>query len=51
MGVVIQGGIMWGDVKELILMDMIPLSIGLETLGGVFTQLIRRNMKIRTKKS
>ena len=51
MGAAIQGGILRGDVKELLLLDVTPISIGLETLGGVFNRLISRNTKIPTKKS
>ncbi|GLT52267.1 hypothetical protein SLA2020_256150 [Shorea laevis] len=51
MGAAIQGGILRGDVKELLLLDITPLSLGIETLGGVFTRLINRNTTIPTKKS
>ncbi len=50
-GAAIQGGVLGGDVKGVVLLDVTPLSLGLETLGGIFTKLIERNTTIPTKKS
>ena len=50
-GAAIQGGVLAGDVKHVVLLDVTPLSLGIETLGGVFTRLITRNTTIPTKKS
>ena len=51
MGAAIQGGVLSGDVKDVVLLDVTPLSLGIETLGGVFTRLIDRNTTIPTSKS
>jgi molecular chaperone DnaK len=51
MGAAIQGGVITGDVKDVVLLDVTPLSLGIETMGGVFTKLIDRNTTIPTSKS
>merc|ERR1711933_16417 len=51
LGAAIQGGVLRGDVKDMVLLDVTPLSLGIETLGGVFTRLIPRNTTIPSKKS
>jgi molecular chaperone DnaK (HSP70) len=50
-GAAVQGGVLSGEVKDVVLLDVTPLSLGIETLGGVFTRLIDRNTTIPTRKS
>lgn len=50
-GAAVQGGVLAGDVKHVVLLDVTPLSLGIETLGGVFTRIIPRNTTIPTRKS
>ena len=50
-GAAIQGAVLKGDVKEVLLLDVTPLSLGIETLGGIFTKIIERNTTIPTKRA
>lgn len=50
-GAAIQGGVLKGDIKDVVLVDVAPLSLGIETLGGVFNRIIERNTTIPTKKA
>ena len=51
LGAAVQAGVLQGDVKDVLLLDVTPLTLGIETLGGVFTPLIERNTTIPTKKT
>ena len=51
LGAAIQGGVLKGDIKDIVLVDVVPLSLGIETLGGVFNKIIERNTTIPTKKA
>ena len=51
LGAAIQAGVLGGDVTDMLLLDVVPLSLGIETLGGVMTTIIERNTTIPTKKS
>jgi len=51
MGAALQGGVLTGNVKDIIILDVTPLSLGIETLGGIFSRIINRNTTIPTKKT